>query len=84
MEQFERKLEARSQIYEDLSFCYFFMMNNLCQVKSRLETFWDDRFYINMEQYFELYCQSSWNKVINCLKMDMNESLAPNSEIYSM
>jgi len=84
MEQFEKKLEAKSRIYEDSTLRYFFMMNNLSHVKSRLETFWDDRFCINTEKYFELYCKSSWNTVINCLKMDMNESLAPNSETYSM
>lgn len=87
MEQFERKLEAKSQFYEEPAMSYFFLMNNLCEVKSGLEIFWDDRLCIYTEQYFELYCQSSWSKAINCLKMDIGMSpwrLAPNSETYSM
>ncbi|GAU13237.1 hypothetical protein TSUD_246070 [Trifolium subterraneum] len=84
MEQFERKLEAKSQTYEDPALRYFFMMNNLGHVKYRLETFWDDRFCKNVEQYFEIYCRNSWNKAISVLKTDMNESVAPNSETNSM
>ncbi|WJX63695.1 hypothetical protein P8452_48552 [Trifolium repens] len=84
MEQFESKLEAKSQIYGDPALRYFFMMNNLGHVTYRLETFWDHRFGTNVEQYFELYCRNSWNMVINVLKMDMNESVAPNSETDSM
>ncbi|XP_058744779.1 exocyst complex component EXO70B1-like [Vicia villosa] len=80
MEQFERNLEAKSQIYEDHALRYFFMMNNISQVEYLLETFWDDRFCKNTRQYLELYCKSSWNKVIDFLKMDINESLAPNSK----
>jgi hypothetical protein len=84
MEQFERKLEAKSQTYEDPALRYFFMMNNLGHVTYRLETFWDVRFCTNVEQYFELYCRNSWNKVINVLKMEISESVAPNSETDSM
>jgi hypothetical protein len=84
MEQFESKLEAKSQIYEDPALRYLFMMNNLEHVTCRLETFWDYRFCKNVNQYFELYCKSSWNNVIDILKMDMNESVAPNSETNSM
>ncbi|CAL5189725.1 unnamed protein product [Lathyrus oleraceus] len=84
MEQFERKLETKSQAYGDLALRYLFMINNLYHVKSGLETFWDDRFCINMRKYFELYCRSSWNKVINILEIDIKESVVPNSKIDSM
>ncbi|CAK8537900.1 unnamed protein product [Lathyrus sativus] len=84
MKQFERKLETKSEAYEDPALRYLFMINNLCHVKCRLGTFWDDRFCINMRKYFEFYCRSSWNKVINFLDMDIKESVAPNSEIDSM
>ncbi|PNX94803.1 exocyst complex component, partial [Trifolium pratense] len=84
MEQFESKLDAKSQIYEDPAFRYFFMMNNLGHVTYRLETFWEYRFGKNVEHYFELYYRNSWDKVINVLKMDMNVSVAPNSETDSM
>ncbi|GAU13233.1 hypothetical protein TSUD_246030 [Trifolium subterraneum] len=84
MEQFERQLEAKSQIYEDSALRYFFMINNLSHMKCGLETFWDDRFCKNSGKYLKLYCKSSWNMVIDILKMDMNGSVAHNSETDSM
>ncbi|KAL5102295.1 hypothetical protein RYX36_006622 [Vicia faba] len=84
LEQFERKLETKSQAYEDPALRYLFMINNLRHVKCSLESFWDDRFCINMRKYFELYCTSSWNKLINFLDMNIKESVAPISEIDSM
>ncbi|WJX63698.1 hypothetical protein P8452_48555 [Trifolium repens] len=84
MAQFERNLEAKSQIYEDPALRYFFMLNNISVIKYKLENFWDDRFFKNTRQYLELYCESSWSKVIDILKMDINESSASNSEADSM
>ncbi|XP_050878675.1 exocyst complex component EXO70B1 isoform X2 [Lathyrus oleraceus] len=80
MEQFERNLEAKSQIYEDLALRYFFMMNNINHIEYLLETFWDDRLCKNTRQYLELYCKNSWEKVIDLLKMDVDESVAPDSK----
>jgi hypothetical protein len=84
MEKFERNLEAKSQIYEDPTLRYFFMLNNISVIKYKLETFWDDRFCKNTRQYLELYCKSSWSKVIAILKMSSIESAASNSEVDSM
>lgn len=84
MEQFERKLEAKSKYYEDPALRYFFLMNNLCHIKGRLETFWDNRFHTNTGKFFELYFRSSWNKVIDSLMIDINELVAPNSKANSM
>jgi hypothetical protein len=84
MEKFERNLEAKSQIYEDPTLRYFFMLNNISVIKYKLETFWDDRFCKNTRQYLELYCKSSWSKVIAILKMSSIESAASNSEVDLM
>lgn len=84
MEFFLLNLEAKSQIYEDPALRYFFMMNNLSHIKYQLETFWDDGFCKNNEQYCELFRRSSWNKVIDFLKIDINESIAPNFKADSM
>ncbi|KAK2376587.1 exocyst complex component EXO70B1 [Trifolium repens] len=84
MEKFERNLEAKSQIYEEPALRYFFMLNNISLIKYKLETFWDDRFCKNTRQYLELYCKSSWSKVIDILKMSINESATSNSEEDSM
>ncbi|WJX63692.1 hypothetical protein P8452_48549 [Trifolium repens] len=81
MEQFEKKLEAKSQIYEEPTLRYFFVMNNLAHIEYKLETFWDLKY---TGQYFELYCRNSWSKVIDFLKMDMNESVTSNFEANSM
>ncbi|GAU13232.1 hypothetical protein TSUD_246020 [Trifolium subterraneum] len=82
MEKFERNLEAKSQTYEDPALRYFFMLHNISLIKYKLESFWDDRFCTR--QYLELYCKSSWSKVIDILEMDINESTASNSEADSM
>ncbi|CAJ2652717.1 unnamed protein product [Trifolium pratense] len=85
MEQFEKKLEFKSQIYEEPALRYFFMMNNLSHIEYRLESFWDHKYlHKNTGQYFELYCRNSWSKVIDFLKMDVNESVTCNIEANSM
>ncbi|GAU13231.1 hypothetical protein TSUD_246010 [Trifolium subterraneum] len=84
MEKFERNLEAKSQTCEDPALRYFFMLNNISLIKYKFKTFWDDRFCKNTTQYLEFYCKSSWSKVIDILKIDINESAASNSEAYSM
>jgi len=84
MDFFHINLEAKSQIYEDPAMRYFFMMNNLSHIEYQLETFWDDGFCKNKEQYCELYCRSSWNKVIDFLKIDINDSMSPNYKADSI
>ncbi|WJX58380.1 hypothetical protein P8452_43843 [Trifolium repens] len=84
MEQFEKKLEAKSQIYEEPALRYFFIMNNLSHIEYRLESFWDRNLQKNTGQYFELYCRYSWNRVIDFLKMDINESVTSNIVANSM
>ncbi|KAK7321397.1 hypothetical protein VNO77_32008 [Canavalia gladiata] len=85
LEQLERKLEAKSKIYKDPALRYFFIVNNLWSVKCGLGTFGDDDwFQKNTAQNFELYKRSSWNKLLDFLKLDYNESMALNVVAESM
>ncbi|XP_027332723.1 exocyst complex component EXO70B1-like [Abrus precatorius] len=85
MKQLERKLESKSKIYKDPALCYFFIMNNLRCVQWQLETLADDDWFRkSTEQNFELYQRSSWNKVLDLLKLDCNELMAPIVEAESM
>ncbi|AES98872.1 exocyst subunit exo70 family protein [Medicago truncatula] len=70
MEQFERKLEAKSKYYEDPALEDWKPFGIIAFIQTR--------------KFFELYFRSSWNKVIDSLKIDITELVAPNSKANSM
>ncbi|KAJ1437538.1 Exocyst complex component Exo70 [Sesbania bispinosa] len=93
MELLERKLIAKSKIYKDPALRYFFMMNNRRCIETVNERwglgtiFGDDWFRNNrgkIQQNLELYQRSSWDKVVDILKVDSDESLSPNVAVDSM
>lgn len=90
LELLERTLVAKSENYEDPALRHFFMMNNwrhVEMVKQResrglIAIFPSPLFQRysreKVRQNLELYQRSSWNKVLDFLEMDSNESVAPN------
>ncbi|KVH94095.1 exocyst complex component EXO70B1-like [Cynara cardunculus var. scolymus] len=86
MEVLESNLEAKSKIYRDPALSSVFMMNNgryiVKKVKddelgSLLGDDWVRKHTAKVRQYHVNYQRSSWNKILNALKLD-NNSLSPN------
>ncbi|KAK7276064.1 hypothetical protein RIF29_17196 [Crotalaria pallida] len=82
MELLDSNLEARSKNYTDPALGYLFMMNNCSYIVQRVKdnelatTLGDDwikkhttKFHKNLKDY-----QRTWDKVLNILKMEGNES----------
>ncbi|KAL2317422.1 hypothetical protein Fmac_031298 [Flemingia macrophylla] len=75
-------LEAMSRDYNSAALGYVFMMNNLRYIGRQAATLGtildDDWFQKNTEkvdQNLELYLNSSWNKILDFLKLESNDSL---------
>nr|GEU45613.1 exocyst complex component EXO70B1 [Tanacetum cinerariifolium] len=86
MEVLESNLEAKSKIYRDPALSSVFMMNNgryiVKKVKddelgSLLGDDWVRKHSAKVRQYHVNYQRSSWNKILNALKLD-NNNLSPN------
>ncbi|KAK1412737.1 hypothetical protein QVD17_34220 [Tagetes erecta] len=86
MEVLESNLEAKSKIYRDPALSSVFMMNNgryiVKKVKddelgSLLGDDWVRKHTAKVRQYHVNYQRSSWNKILNALKLD-NSNLSPN------
>nr|XP_043635829.1 exocyst complex component EXO70B1-like [Erigeron canadensis] len=86
MEVLEGNLEAKSKIYRDPALSAVFMMNNgryiVKKVKddelgSLLGDDWVRKHSAKVRQYHVNYQRSSWNKILNALKLD-NNNLSPN------
>ncbi|KAI3760375.1 hypothetical protein L1987_50770 [Smallanthus sonchifolius] len=86
MEVLESNLEAKSKIYRDPALSSVFMMNNgryiVKKVKddelgSLLGDDWVRKHTAKVRQYHVNYQRSSWNKILNALKLDNNNS-SPN------
>ncbi|KAL9997579.1 putative exocyst complex component Exo70, cullin repeat-like-containing domain superfamily [Helianthus anomalus] len=86
MEVLENNLEAKSKIYRDPALSSVFMMNNgryiVKKVKddelgSLLGDDWVRKHTAKVRQYHVNYQRSSWNKILNALKLD-NNNLSPN------
>ncbi|RDY07256.1 Exocyst complex component EXO70B1, partial [Mucuna pruriens] len=82
-ELLESCLEAKSKIYNDPTLGYVFIMNNWrlidLGVKRRglepvLGDDWLPKITIKFQQNLQLYQRSSWNKILEFLKLDINES----------
>jgi len=82
IELLESSLEANSKIYKNSTLGYVFIMNNrrFIGVEAKLNElgpiFGDDWLHKNttiFQQNLELYLRSSWNKIVNLLKLDINQ-----------
>ncbi|XP_045829001.1 uncharacterized protein LOC123920744 isoform X1 [Trifolium pratense] len=83
IELLESILASKSEKYVDVSLRHFFMMNNwryLEVTNNRLELdamfgyVWLQRNREKVQQNLELYKRDSWDKVSECLKLDINDS----------
>ncbi|CAJ1975346.1 unnamed protein product [Sphenostylis stenocarpa] len=79
----DTSLEAISKSYNDPTLGYIFIINNrrFIHLTSKRENlkpaFGDDwlrKNTIELQQKLELYLRSSWNKIVDTLKLDINES----------
>ncbi|KAL2317420.1 hypothetical protein Fmac_031296 [Flemingia macrophylla] len=82
-ELLESSLESNSKNYNNPSLGYIFMMNNrrFIQLEAKLYglepifgNHWLQRNTTEFQQNLELYQTSSWNKIVDFLKLDINES----------
>ncbi|KAK7372138.1 hypothetical protein VNO80_05508 [Phaseolus coccineus] len=83
IELLESELEAKSKVYyTEPTLGYVFMINNLNYIGQKMHDlkFEDDWFRQNtakVEQNCNLYLRSSWNKLLDFLKLETNESAEP-------
>ncbi|KOM47228.1 hypothetical protein LR48_Vigan07g093200 [Vigna angularis] len=82
IELVESSLEANSKNYKNPSLRNVFIMNNrrFIEVETKLNglglSFGDDWLHKNttkLQENLELYLRSSWNKILDLLKVDMNQ-----------
>ncbi|KAJ1437545.1 Exocyst complex component Exo70 [Sesbania bispinosa] len=93
IELLEKKLVAKSKNYKDPALRYIFMMNNRGRIEWMNQRWkWDtilgdDWFRENRakgQQDLELYQRNSWNKVLNFLKLDINESREDKLSLFNL
>ncbi|KAL2317421.1 hypothetical protein Fmac_031297 [Flemingia macrophylla] len=82
-ELLERILEAGSKNYDNNALGYVFVMNNLSYIEREANLYglvpvfghdWLRKNTIKLKQNLELYQRSSWNKIVDLLKLDINDS----------
>nr|KYP72929.1 Exocyst complex component 7 [Cajanus cajan] len=88
MKRFEKKLEAMSQSYKDPALRYFTMMNNWTWIElyAKNSGFDLDCFRKStkiIKKNRELYL-SSWDMVLEFLKLEKNEIVEPNANVESL
>ncbi|XP_020963401.1 exocyst complex component EXO70B1-like [Arachis ipaensis] len=80
----ERKLRTKSKNYKDPTLCYFFMMINRRYIQNfvkqrhfvtHLSNDWVQNNTQKAEQNLELYYKSSWNMVVDYLKLYNDEKI---------
>ncbi|XP_057442235.1 uncharacterized protein LOC130733957 [Lotus japonicus] len=78
----EKTLVEKSENYKDPALPYFFMMNNWRLIEVALGTMYGHDLFQNnrakVQKNLEQYRGSSWNKMLDILKVESNESEAPN------
>ncbi|XP_045832133.1 uncharacterized protein LOC123923489 [Trifolium pratense] len=83
MKLLESILEWKSKIYADTSLRHFFMMNNWRYLEVAIQrrelneifgNIWCQKFRVKVQQKLELYQRNSWEKVLDFLKLDINDS----------
>ncbi|KAK4274871.1 hypothetical protein QN277_018038 [Acacia crassicarpa] len=93
MELLESNLEAKSKIYKDSALCSVFLMNNGRYIvqkakDSELGTLlgddWIRKHTAKVRQCHVNYQRSSWNKVLNLLKVDIGSLGGPNAASKTM
>ena len=93
MDLLDRNLEAKSKIYKDPSLSYVFLMNNSRYMvqktkDTKLGTILGDvliqKYTTKVRQHHKNYQRNSWSKVLECLKLDNNDSMQPNEVENSM
>jgi hypothetical protein len=86
----ERKLIAKSKYYKDPARRHIYMLINRSHIEGMnksldLETIFGNDWFQNnnakIQQNLELYKRTSWNKVLEFLKLDNNDKLALNDNI---
>ncbi|QCE01006.1 exocyst complex component 7 [Vigna unguiculata] len=92
-ELLENLLEVSSKNYKNPILGYVFIMNNrrFIEVEAKLNglgpIFGDDWLHKNtrkLQENLELYLRSSWNKIVDLLKIDINNQLEPSVAIELM
>ncbi|KAE9606026.1 hypothetical protein Lal_00024704 [Lupinus albus] len=91
MELLQNNLEAKSKNYTDPAFGYVFLMNNYnyilhmatCGLETNLGSDWIKKHTTKLQQNLEHY-QRTWDKVLDILKLDSNESMTPLAATESM
>ncbi|XP_027368453.1 exocyst complex component EXO70B1-like [Abrus precatorius] len=93
IELLESNLEAKSKEYRDPALGCVFMMNNLRYIgvkakegkmRTVLDKDWLPKNMAKIQKNVDLYQRSSWNRVLDILKLDDNESGALNEIEESM
>ncbi|KAK8467117.1 hypothetical protein PHAVU_008G257066 [Phaseolus vulgaris] len=81
IELLESELEAKSKVYyTDPALSYVFMINNLSYIGQKMPDFkfdhdWFGQNTAKVKQNWNLYLRSSWNKLLDFLKFETNESM---------
>ncbi|RDX76285.1 Exocyst complex component EXO70B1, partial [Mucuna pruriens] len=79
---FERTLKAISKNYNNSSLGYVFILNNRSYIQQEVSLHglepigydWLQKNKRKIEKNLQLYSKSSWNKIVDFLKLDINES----------
>ena len=81
IELLESELEAKCKVYyTDPALAYVFKINNLSHIGKRMPDFkfnydWFGQNTAKVEENCNLYLRSSWNKLLDFLKLETNESM---------
>ncbi|XP_028237319.1 exocyst complex component EXO70B1-like [Glycine soja] len=79
----DSSLEANSQNYHDPILGYVFIINNRSYIQQRamqrelryiLGNDWIEKNTTSIQENLQLYLRNSWNKILDILKLDINES----------
>ncbi|KAF7833808.1 exocyst complex component EXO70B1-like [Senna tora] len=90
MDLLESNLESKSKIYKDTALSSVFMMNNGryivqkardSELGSLLGDDWIRKHNGKVRQYHVSYQRSSWNKVLNLMKLESGSSMASNNGV---
>ncbi|XP_027941286.1 exocyst complex component EXO70B1-like [Vigna unguiculata] len=93
IELLESSFEANSKNYKNPTLGYVFIMNNrrFIELKTKLNglghIFGDDWLHKNttkLQQNLELYLRSTWNKIVELLKLDIINQLEPSNTVELM
>ncbi|PNY05207.1 exocyst complex component [Trifolium pratense] len=88
----EKRLKAKSKDYKNPALGYLFMMNNRSHIEAIIKSWdletifgddWFKKYQAKIQQDFDLYQRNSWNKVLEFLKLDNNDFVAPDDNVTS-